>query len=271
MIKQYLLYQFFFNPATQPSIHPTIILPLSIELLFARLKVMQERNYFELERKQNKWFHAYLLVGKNKDSKQELINYIIEGKNCLPADISTVTPEESSGKRGEIKIEQIKELLHQISLSPLGKCRIAVIYNAERLNQSSGNILLKTLEEPAGDVLFILSAENNSVLPTIKSRCRTIFVHDNTEEDGDQEYAKIVEKNFVKASFDLENIVKNNQINEFLDDILDYCRKKMLSGKKSNYGKVIYRIEEVRKEIAGNANPRLALENLYLMLKSINQ
>ena len=45
----------------------------------------------------------------------------------------------------------------------------------------------------------------------------------------------------------------------------------MLSEKKSIYGKAISRIEEVRKEIAGNANPRLALENLYLMLKSINK
>ena len=232
---------------------------------------MQERNYFELERKQNKWFHAYLLVGKNKDSKQELINHIIEGKNCLPADISTVTPEESSGKRGEIKIEQIKELLHQISLSPLGKCRIAIIYNAERLNQSSGNMLLKTLEEPTGDVLFVLSAENNSVLPTIKSRCRTIIIQDGREKDGNQEYIEILKKNFVKASFELESIIKNNQINDFLDEILNYCRKKMLSEKKSIYGKAISRIEEVRKEIAGNANPRLALENLYLMLKSINK
>lgn len=243
---------------------------MSIELSFARLKEMIERNYFELEVKQNRWFHAYLLVGKNKDSADELVKFIIQHKECLAADISEISPEAESGKQGEIKIEQIRELLHTVSLSPLGKCRIAVIYHSERLNRFSGNVLLKTLEEPAGDVTFILVAENNSVLPTIRSRCRVIQIRDDLfASKSEEKYTKILNMNFAKASKEIEKIVKNNEIGSFLDELENCYREKMLVQKKSALVKAIDRIEEIKKEIANNANQRLALECLYLTLKSI--
>lgn len=206
------------------------------------------------------------------DKNQELVDYIILGKGCTKADVSRVIPEDASGKRGEIKIEQIKELLHQISLTPSGKCRVAVIYNSERLNQSSGNMLLKTLEEPAGDTTFMLLAENNSVLPTIKSRCRVIQIRDGFESrDVNESYIKILELNFAKASKEIEKIVKNNEIELFLDELENFYRKKMLLEKKVFFTKAITRIEEIKKEIKNNTNPRLALESLYLMLESKNK
>jgi len=234
--------------------------------------MMQAQNYFELEVKQNIWFHAYLLIGENKDRTKELVDYIIKSKGCLPADLSEVAPENISGKKGELKVEQIKSLLHQVSMSPLGKCRIAVVYDCERLNQSSGNMLLKTLEEPPSDLTFILVAKNNSVLPTIKSRCRLVQVRNSAKEGtlANEHYTKILSANFIKASKEIENIVKNNEIDAFLDELESFYREKLLSEKKSFFSNAISRIEEIKGEIANNANPRLALESLHLMLKSIN-
>lgn len=75
-----------------------------------------------------------------------------------------------------IKIAQIRELQQQLALRPCEAPRRAcIIDGAEKLNQSSGNALLKTLEEPPGDaVLILLTTNEDGVLPTIRSRCRAM-------------------------------------------------------------------------------------------------
>ena len=53
-----------------------------------------------------------------------------------------------------------------------------LIYPAERMNAITANALLKTLEEPPGDVRFVLASEAaHQLLPTIRSRCLTHTLH----------------------------------------------------------------------------------------------
>jgi DNA polymerase-3 subunit delta' len=75
-----------------------------------------------------------------------------------------------------IKIDQIRELQRELALRPYEAAKKAcIIDGAERLNPSSGNALLKTLEEPPGDALIILITANpDGVLPTILSRCQRL-------------------------------------------------------------------------------------------------
>lgn len=233
---------------------------------------MKASDFFLLEAKQSSWAHAYLLIGKNERKTEELINYIIAEKKCHKTDISIVAPEDASGKKGEIKIEQIKNLLHDISLSPSGDNRIGIIYHAERLNQSSGNMLLKTIEEPPSSVTFILVAEASSVLATIKSRCRIVSVPAELELTEDpvkeKKFTEILTKGFAGASKQIETIVKNNEIESFLDHLEDYFRKAMLRTKSPKDAEAIRKIEKARKDLAGNVNPRLALEALFLQISS---
>ncbi len=74
-----------------------------------------------------------------------------------------------------IKIDQVRELCHQMELSPVeGSCKIAVIEDCQRLNTSSGNAFLKSLEEPGpGRYFWLLTPQIGSLLPTIVSRCLT--------------------------------------------------------------------------------------------------
>ncbi|GAB4294767.1 MAG: DNA polymerase III subunit delta' [Desulfuromonadia bacterium] len=83
-----------------------------------------------------------------------------------------------------IKIGQIRELQRDLSLRPYEAPRkAAVIDGAEKLNQSSGNALLKTLEEPPGDaVLILLTTNGDAVLPTIRSRCQILSFRSIPEE-----------------------------------------------------------------------------------------
>ena len=54
-----------------------------------------------------------------------------------------------------------------------GRGKVVLVYPAERMNHVTANGLLKTLEEPVGDVRFILATEAaHQLLPTIRSRCQ---------------------------------------------------------------------------------------------------
>ena len=72
-----------------------------------------------------------------------------------------------------IKIEQIRTLQHEVALAPyLSARRVCVIDGAELMTTQAANSTLKMLEEPIGDIIFILvSANRQLLLATIISRC----------------------------------------------------------------------------------------------------
>ena len=84
------------------------------------------------------------------------------------ADYHLIEPEGAS-----IKIEQVRKLQRETALAPYGGgCRVVVIDGAEMMTPAAANSILKTLEEPEGDSVFILlSAARQMLLPTIVSRC----------------------------------------------------------------------------------------------------
>jgi DNA polymerase-3 subunit delta' len=75
-----------------------------------------------------------------------------------------------------IKIDQIRDLQNRIVFYPFeGKRKIVIINDAEKMTPQAANCLLKSLEEPLPDTVFILiTQELKSLLPTIVSRCQII-------------------------------------------------------------------------------------------------
>ncbi len=67
-------------------------------------------------------------------------------------------------------------LCHAIALKPfMGGRRIAIIDDADYLNEEGANSLLKTLEEPPPrSVLILIATSLERQLPTIRSRCQTV-------------------------------------------------------------------------------------------------
>jgi len=98
-----------------------------------------------------------------------------------PADEGEAEPPAKAGKAGknpskEIRIEQIRALgdFMNVSTHRRGR-RVVLLHPAEALNAVASNALLKTLEEPPPDTVFILVSNNiDSLLPTILSRCRQV-------------------------------------------------------------------------------------------------
>ncbi len=84
-----------------------------------------------------------------------------------------------------IKINSIRELRRESSLSTSDrKTRVFIISQAEGMEAPAANTLLKTLEEPPGDTMLILtSAHPEALLPTILSRCQHVRFDPLTEDD----------------------------------------------------------------------------------------
>jgi DNA polymerase III subunit delta' len=93
---------------------------------------------------------------------------------------------EEAGK--QIKVDVIRQLITNIYVtSQYGEYKLAIINPAEAMNASSANSLLKTLEEPPINSLFILISSRPNLLPvTIRSRCQRInFTSENNKEARD--------------------------------------------------------------------------------------
>ena len=74
--------------------------------------------------------------------------------------------------RKNIDINQIRDLISNLNKSSFNsKSRFVLIDNIDLLNINSINALLKILEEPNDNIIFILINNNKKVLPTLKSRC----------------------------------------------------------------------------------------------------
>lgn len=89
-----------------------------------------------------------------------------EGKRELPIAL-LVGSEDRRGQEG---------LCHDLSLAPLpGSRKVAIVDDADTMNEASANSFLKTLEEPPQRAVLLLIASNlDALLPTIKSRCQLV-------------------------------------------------------------------------------------------------
>jgi DNA polymerase III delta' subunit len=85
--------------------------------------------------------------------------------------------KEKKGFPVDLPIDVVREfLIEKIANRPqMGEFAVYVVHEAEKLNDSGQNALLKTLEEPPGFcVVILLCSKTEWLLPTIYSRCQTI-------------------------------------------------------------------------------------------------
>jgi DNA polymerase-3 subunit delta' len=88
----------------------------------------------------------------------------------LHPDLTEVAPEGAFTTIG-----QVREVVHLASGRPFEGARRAFILQADTLNVQAANALLKTLEEPEGETVFLLVATSREgVLPTILSRAQVV-------------------------------------------------------------------------------------------------
>jgi DNA polymerase-3 subunit delta' len=145
------------------------------------------KNHLEKDRPR----HAYLFTGPDGVGRRTLAlrfaqvlnspNWVYDPGHTASKQIARMQhPDLSVLRRLEgdrdIKIDAVRELQHTLSLTPyMAAYRVALLLNFEEANQHAANALLKTLEEPPGQVVLLLTAEStDSLLPTISSRCEVV-------------------------------------------------------------------------------------------------
>lgn len=143
--------------------------------------------------------HAILLQGERLDAVEEvalaLADALLEarGKPLRHPDLFTLRPAKKArqiriGERGAVEPNTMRRLLRDLAQSSnQGGRKVAVVYEADRMNTATANAFLKTLEEPPRETtLLLLTTRPYALLDTIRSRCFNFRLPSVRQAIGDQ-------------------------------------------------------------------------------------
>ena len=100
-------------------------------------------------------------------------SYVVQGKSISQSKANTENISMKSPP--QIRLNQIKEIIEFLGKKPLESERsIVIIEDIERLNESSSNALLKTLEDTKTGLFILITQRPEKLLSTIKSRCQIV-------------------------------------------------------------------------------------------------
>lgn len=183
--------------------------------------------------KSNNVAHSYMFVGKDSVGKmlfaREFARALLCTNNQKPCntcksciefesnnnpDFKIIEPDGNS-----VKIDQIRQLVKNVYEKPIvSNKKVYIINSGNLMTKEAQNSLLKTLEEPPEYVTIILIAENeNTFLPTIRSRCTKIVFNRLTNEEI---------KNILKQKYDIK------EVSSLILKVADGSVKKALNAKQ---------------------------------------
>jgi DNA polymerase III subunit delta' len=124
--------------------------------------------------------YAYPVIPKKSGDKPVSTDYIIEWREFISKNPYGIAYDwlqfiNAENKQGNITSEECNDIIHKMSLKSFeSSFKILLLWMPELLGKN-GNKLLKLIEEPPPDSLFILVAENDGlILPTILSRTQLV-------------------------------------------------------------------------------------------------
>ena len=219
----------------------------------------KDNNFYNYAKNLKKYYHAYLFEVDNLEDNYPLIlafaktiickNHYTNQNQCDNCNICHLIDEnyyedlkviEPDGIN--IKKEQILDLQKQLSLkSSNGNNQVYIIKEANKLNPSAGNSLLKFIEEPESGIYGILiTTDKNQILKTILSRCNLISLKSLKKEEFEEtslknllDFVKLIHQkkenslpylktNFLSNYQTRDDVIKAfNQMEVILDNIIN--------------------------------------------------
>src|SRR5438874_4603093 len=181
-------------------------------MAFSRMTALE---YLRRAHEHNRLAHAYLISGPPGSGKQQLAADLASLANGTPAndvfsakarEIFVARPESKSRR---IVIEQIRDLEHALQMrASNGRRKVAIIFDADRLQAQAGNAFLKTLEEPPKDSLLLLLSALPEALPeTILSRCISIQLAPSGQlqnKEEEEELVKLLQQASLEQSWTIQ-------------------------------------------------------------------
>jgi hypothetical protein len=166
-------------------------------------------------------FHSYLLFSNFsselvKQAKMFAMLLAFDSKDYAEHPDINIIDSENINTLG---VEDIRDVINKDSLSPIeGRYKVVIFPPVKSLTEEASNALLKTIEEPSSRSIFIILSSGkfwsharddsqNTILSTIKSRCRTIFLESENEIKFD--FSTLDFKKFLDGTYLNLDIEKN--------------------------------------------------------------
>lgn len=199
--------------------------------------------------KTNKVGHAYLFCGTRGTGKTTIARLLAKGVNCLHENPEArpcgscahckaisegtfvdVIEMDAASNRGITDVREIKE---SVKYPPaVGRKKVYIIDEVHMLTTPAFNALLKTLEEPPENIIFILATTDPEQLPqTILSRCQRMDFRRLGHAMLADFYAKICESRGVELRPEAADIIATNADGSVRDG-LSLLEQSLASGEK---------------------------------------
>ena len=180
--------------------------------------------------------HAYLFTGPRGTGKTSTARILAKSLNCQNGPTTKPCGECASCKditnsvpidvieidaASNRKVEDAQNILEKVQYVPVnGKFKIYIIDEVHMLSTHAFNALLKTLEEPPENVIFILATtEVHKVLDTIKSRCQRYDFRRITTDDIVKHLRYISDQENIKITDDALFAIAKNSAGGMRDSI----------------------------------------------------
>lgn len=166
------------------------------------------------------YVHATILEGAKSEARDARVREMAKGILCEHPDSSgrpcgacsvcrrmergvheDYVEAHPSGKLGYLTAD-LEELRQRLRMHPVGDRLVGVIYEAEMLSELLQNKLLKTLEEPYPEtVLFLVTSNRESLLPTVRSRCAVLRLTEEARSGEEEQRAEELTARWHEARF----------------------------------------------------------------------
>lgn len=181
-------------------------------------------------------FHSYLLFSNFsselvKQAKMFAMLLAFDTKDYVDHPDIKIIDSENLNTLG---VEDIRDVINKDSLSPIeGKYKVVIFPPVKSLTEEASNALLKTIEEPSSRSIFIILSSGkfwsharddsqNTILSTIKSRCRTIFLESENEIKFDfstLDFEKFLDGTYLNLDIEKNLVEKLQEVTQDLKDI----------------------------------------------------
>jgi len=172
-----------------------------VETLSEELRANRAVQVLAESKRRGRMAHAMLLEGSDLKALEQVACALAaellktDGNPLQHPDLFTLRPQKKSrqiivGEKGELEGNTMRRLIHDLQQSAnQGGAKVAIIYEADRMNGNAANAFLKTLEEPPRETtLLLLTTRPYDLLPTIRSRCFRFRIETGAEAVSDPEW-----------------------------------------------------------------------------------
>lgn len=244
----------------------------------------------------NKISHAYLFTGPRGTGKTSTARIFAKSLNCKEGptitpcgvcencvDITNSTPMDviEIDAASNRKVEDAQNILEKVMYAPVNsRYKIYIIDEVHMLSTTAFNALLKTLEEPPKNVIFILATtEVHKVLDTIKSRCQRFDFKRITTDDIVKHLRYISDKEKINITDDALFTIAKNSAGGMRDSIALLDQLSVLGGEdaistddiNNLLGRLSFDTLNSLADKIVNSKPQEAIEDLENIYNSGNE